>query len=156
MRATRRHLLKGFALLPGLAAPLAPALAAAIDDRTRFIVDTRLPGGKALAKLANAGGHQIAEPRGEIIAEFLGEKAGWLDGPAAMIGLTGYSEMVLMRDLARTGGRPMRYAARWGSRGAAPLINRKLDDPMTRLIASLQQAAPAQPRTQASSFLWIV
>lgn len=157
MKSTRRHMLKGLALLPGLAVPLTPTRAGtSLQPRVRFVVDRRLPGGKALAGLATAGGHDLAEPRGEIVAEFLGDKSRWLDGTAPLIGLTGYSEMVLMRDLARSAGLPMRYATRWGNADTAPLICRKLDEPTARLIASLQKAPAGQSRGGATSFLWLV
>lgn len=151
MRATRRTLLKGMTMLPLAGAPISPALAAMAP--ARFVVDARLPGGRALASFARNRGHDLAEPRGEIVALFLADKAGWLADPAPLIGLTGYAELVLMRDLARTSGRPMRYAARWGG-ADAPLISR-LDAPGLAFMTALHEAAakPRGPRT--GSFLWL-
>lgn len=155
MKPTRRTLLKGLAALPLAALPAAPLLAAG-GVPARFVTDGRLLGGRALAAFARGQGRDVTDPRGEIVALFMGRKTGWLaSGGAPIIGLTSYSDMVLMRDMARMAGRPMRYAAAW-SRMAPPLFDR-LDGAVARqLVTLLRTAAPARARGRASAFLWLV
>lgn len=155
MTPTRRSLLKGLAILPVAGVPLAGVVATAGREHAiRFVIDRRLPDGPALADFARRRGHALADPQGEIVALFLGAKAGWLKEQGMLIGLTGYSEMVLMRDLLRSVGRSMRYAAAFND-GNAPLADR-LEGRAAALVTALHAAPPSGPPRRSGSFLWLV
>lgn len=107
MTPNRRTLIKGFAALP--LAGLVNGAAAA--GGMRFVVDMRMPSAPALEARARSRGYELVDPRGEIVALFLGQGAGWLASGTPLIGLTGYSDMHLMRDIARSAGRSLRQVA---------------------------------------------
>ena len=153
MRMDRRRLLTGLAMLPVIGAPAAGLLGpgAANGNDLRLVADARLPGGRALAAVVREQGFPFIDPRGEIIAHFLGEGADWLRGPGPIIGLTSYTDMMLMRDVARQAGRPLRYAAARGR--AQPLVDR-LDPAQSSFVASLRDAPVS--RRQARAFIWLV
>jgi hypothetical protein len=154
MRSDRRTLLKGLAVLPLAGVPMAGFLTSKVARaRTiRFIADTRLPGAAALAATALRQGHAVADPRGEIVAHALAQGPDWLRADGPIIGLTSYTDMMLMRDLARAGGRPMRYAA-LATGNALPLVDR-LEGPEAAFVAALRDAPVRTGR--ASAFLWLV
>lgn len=154
MRADRRTLIKGLGLLPLAAMPAAVEVHArgAPADAIRFIADTRLPAARALAAAARRAGHEVGDPQGEIVAHVLGQGADWLAAPGPIIGLTSYTDMMLMRDLARGAGRPMRYAGAT-RRKAQPLIDR-LDGAEAGFLTAIARAP--SPIGQAGAFLWLV
>ncbi|MCW3834441.1 hypothetical protein ACFQ1E_04800 [Sphingomonas canadensis] len=154
MSADRRTLLKALSALPlaGLAGAGVPGAASA-QDAIRIVADRRLPGVAALASAARRGGHAVSDPGGEIVAHVLAQGAGWLRSGGPVMGLTSYTDMMLMRDLAREAGRPMRFAAAWNGGGAAPLADRGAEA-QAALIAMVRRRPP--PAGTASVFLWLV
>ena len=150
MRVDRRRLLAGLAALPVIGAPAAALVRPGMADSgaLRLVADTRLPGADALAAAARAQGLPFVDPRGEIIAHFLGEGAGWLRASGPIVGLTSYTDMMLMRDVARQAGRPLRYAAASGQ--AQPLVDR-LEPAQARFVAGLRDAPVS--RGQARAFI---
>lgn len=153
MRIDRRRLLTGLAMLPAIGVPAAGLLRpdTAEASELRLVADTRLPGAQALAKAAREQGLSFVDPRGEIIAHFLDEGADWLRASGPIIGLTSYTDMMLMRDVAREAGRLLRFAAASGQ--AQPLVDR-LEPAQSRFVTSLRDAPVA--RAQARAFIWLV
>ena len=153
MRVDRSRLLAGLAALPVIGAPAAALLRPDVADASalRLVADTRLPGAQALATAAREQGLPFVDPRGEIVAHFLGEGAGWLRAPGPIIGLTSYTDMMLMRDVAGQAGRSLRYAAARGQ--AQPLVDR-LEPAQAKFVASLRDAPVS--RRQARAFIWLV
>jgi hypothetical protein len=149
----RRRLLTGLAMLPVIGVPAAglsrPDMADGSD--LRLVADTRLPGARALAAAAREQGLPFIDPRGEIVAHFLGEGADWLRASGPIVGLTSYTDMMLMRDVAREAGRSLRYAAARGQ--ARPLVDR-LEPGQSKFVASLRDAPVS--RGQARAFIWLV
>lgn len=154
MRSDRRTVIKGFGLLPLATMPVAGALhaAGAQAGALRFVADERLPGARALAAAARRAGHEVGDPQGEIVAHVLRQGPDWLARRGPIIGLTSYTDMMLMRDLARGAGRPMRYASAT-QRKARPLIDR-LDGGEAAFLAAIARA-PSRAG-QAGAFLWLV
>jgi hypothetical protein len=154
MTPDRRTVIKGFGLLPLAAMPTAVAVHArgASAGAIRFIADTRLPAARALAVAARRAGHDVGDPQGEIVAHVLAQGPDWLAARGPIIGLTSYTDMMLMRDLARGAGRPMRYASAT-QRKARPLIDR-LDGAEAAFVAAIAHA-PSRAG-QAGAFLWLV
>lgn len=153
MRIDRRRLLQGLAVLPVLGAPAAALLQPRLRDGAapRFIADARMPGARALAATARGQGLAFADPQGEIVTYFLGEGAAWLRTPGPIVGLTSYTDMMLMRDLARQAGRLLHHAAiddRAGTPGDG------LGPAQARLVATLRDAPAA--RGQPRAFVWLV
>lgn len=107
MTPNRRTLIKGFAALPlaGLVNGAAHA------GGMRFVVDMRMPSARTLVVHAHDQGYELVDPRGEIVALFLGRGAGWFASGTPLVGLTAYSDMHLMRDIARSAGRSLRHVA---------------------------------------------
>lgn len=153
MQVDRRNLLAGLAMLPLIGIPAAGLLKASTADATgvRLVADLRFPGGQALALAAREQGLPLIDPAGEIIALFLGEGASWLRTPGPIIGLTSYTDMMLMRDVARQAGRSMHVAVADGQ--SVPLRHR-LTPSQERLLTSLRDAPVA--RRQARTFIWLV
>ncbi|MBN8818493.1 MAG: hypothetical protein J0I80_07220 [Sphingomonas sp.] len=154
MTPDRRTLIKGLGLLPLATMPVAGGLKArgAPAGALRFVADERLPGARALAVAARRAGHEVGDPQGEIVAHVLRQGPDWLTARGPIIGLTSYTDMMLMRDLARGAGRPMRYAS--AAQGKArPLIDR-LDGCEAAFLAAIARA-PSRAG-QAGAFLWLV
>lgn len=153
MQVDRRNLLAGLAMLPVIGIPAAGLLKAGAADASglRLVADLHFPGGQALALAARKQGLPLIDPAGEIIALFLGEGAGWLRASGPIIGLTSYTDMMLMRDVAREAGRSMHFAA---ADGQSVPLRARLTPSQERLLASLRDAPVA--RRQARAFIWLV
>jgi hypothetical protein len=61
-------------------------------------------------RAARAGGHTLADPQGEVVALLLAPHGRWLSANGMIVGLTGYSDFVLARDVLRGTSRPVRHA----------------------------------------------
>jgi hypothetical protein len=154
MKADRRSLLKLLSIVPLAAVPLAGLFRAEVAsaDVLRFVADDRFPEGKSLAAVAQREGYAVANPGGEIVSLFLGQGASWLADDGAIVGITSYTDMMLMRDLARNAGRRMRYASALA--GGAPALVDRLDGGEASFVASLR--SPTMQPGKASAFLWMV
>jgi hypothetical protein len=153
MQTSRRNILKSLGLLPIVGAPTVGLLRSsdALGSELRFVADERMPGGRALAATAKNQGLPCIDPRGEIVLRFLGSEEEWLRASGSIIGLTSYTDMMLMSDLARQAGRSLRFAA---GRGQARTLVDRLDVREASLVAAIQNT-PAS-RGQASAFVWLV
>ncbi len=154
MSPDRRTLLKALSLLPMAGVPIIGLFRSEIAraDTIRFIADARLPGGRTLAATARHQGHDVADPNGEIVAHFLGQGASWLKAGGSIVGVTSYTDMMLMGDLARGAQRPMRYAAALDDK-MSPLVDRLHSAEASFVIAL--RTPPVRPG-RASAFLWVV
>lgn len=149
---TRRDLLKGGAVLSLSALVATPENGWAAETRPRFVIDSRLPEASHLKRHAELSGHPCADPEGEVIALLAG-RPGWAGGSSLVIGLTGYVDYVLARDLFRSEGRRMRQVWQLGPSGKdlSDLGNGRTGGPLASLLGS-----PAAPtRRGATSFLWV-
>lgn len=149
----RRTLLKGAALLPvGQLAGAAP-IAAAGRERPRFIIDHRLPEADHIAARARAQGCPIADPEGEIIRLLLDRRDPWLSTSGSIIGLTGWSDLMLARDALRMAGRPLLHASALRGGREERLIGHK-DGRAGRTLASLLGGEEMRRLTRTTSFVW--
>lgn len=146
----RRDVLKGSAALAaaGLAG-MAPA-SARPGGPLRFIIDARLPEAARLAERARAGGHRLADPGGEIVSLLLARHADWLTGAGPIVGLTGYVDFALARDVLRSASRPIRHALALDGTAAAPGTT-----PAERALAALLGPSPRPAGARSTSFLWL-
>lgn len=150
----RRDILKGTAALGIGALAGMPRTSFAAGGGTCFIVDAGLPEAGALAVLANDGGHRIIDPRGEMIALLIGDAADLATTHNRFVGLSGYADFALARDMLRSNGRPIHHAI------ALDGISRKVvigagDDRALSLADSLLGSNSSRPRKGVTSFLWI-
>lgn len=154
MSTDRRTLLKSLSLLPLAGIPAAGIVwgDVARADTIRFVADNRLAGGRILARVAARQGQDVADPAGEIVAYFLGQGAPWLAAGGSIVGITSYTDMMLMRDLARGAQRRMDYAAALD--GKSPPLVERLDGPQAGFVAALR--TPSARPDRASAFLWLV
>lgn len=154
MKTDRRSLLKVLSVLPLAGLPMAGLFRSEIASAgvLRFVADERFPDGKRLAVAAIREGRDVTDPRGEIVAHFLGKNANWLESKQSIVGITSYTDMMLMRDLARSRGRKMTYAA--ALHGEAPALLNQLDVAHARFVTALR--SPTVVPGQASAFLWMV
>lgn len=149
---TRRDLLKSGALLPIAGLLAAPRDGWAAETRPRFLVDGRLPEAEHLRRHAKLSAHQCVDPKGEIIA-FLTSHPNWIADTAPVIGLTGYVDHALARDVFRTAGRRLRHVWQLGpSPGPEPA---QTSDRRRSLLATLLGSPTAHARLGPTSFLWI-
>lgn len=154
MNTDRRSLLKVLSVLPLAGLPMAGLFRSEIASAgvMRFVADERFPDGKRLAAAASREGRDVTDPRGEIVAHFLGKNANWLEGQQSIVGITSYTDMMLMGDLARSRGRRMTYAA--ALHGGAPALVNQLDETHAQFVTTLR--SPTVKPGQATAFLWMV
>ncbi|WP_194917457.1 hypothetical protein [Novosphingobium sp. NBM11] len=152
----RRDILKGGVTLGAVGLAGLPGLASALDlsGDPRFIVDGRLPEAPRLIARARAGGHTLADPQGEVVALLLAPHGRWLSANGMIVGLTGYSDFVLARDVLRGTSRPVRHAV---SLNGMAQMETTLDggNRTTRTLDALLGPAPWRENTRATSFLWL-
>lgn len=149
---TRRDLLKSGALLPLAGLLATPHGGWAAETRPRFLVDGRLPEAQHLRRHAELAAHHYADPEGEVIA-FLSSHPDWIADAAPVIGLTGYVDHALARDVFWTAGRRLRHVWQLGPfTGLEPAL---ASDRRRSLLATLLGSPSAQARPGPTSFLWI-
>ena len=153
---SRRDVLKaGMVLsLAGLAAPGTTSVAGASP---RFLIDSRLPEAAQLRRQAAAGGHPHADPYGEIVALLMNQPQ-WLARDTVLVGLTGYVDHMLARDVLRSAGRRVRQVWQLGPSGVpapAPAANAAIGAATDRAIAALLGTSCLPTRPGATGFLWI-
>lgn len=145
----RREILKGSLGLSLAGLGPVPALALQPGMAPRFVIDPRLPEAAALRRLAAAGGHPQADPAGEIVALLLADPR-WLAPATTLVGLTGYVDAMLARDLLRSHGRALRELRELGP-GARIGTNAPQQGPGGALLGP----AASGPRRGPTAFLWI-
>lgn len=159
--ADRRTFLKtasavgGTALLPAAAAASAHA---APGSRPAFIVDARLPRAGELGQRAAALGHRVLDPQGEMIALLLQHEAALIGPGRHLIGLTGYADFALARDLLRLSGHPIRHAAALGGPDGQRIVIRgsARDRAVLDALFAEHPSSFAPGRVaQATSFVWL-
>jgi len=152
-RIARRTLLKGAALLPvGHLAGASP-LPAAGRERPRFIIDHRLQEADHIAARARAQGCPVADPECEIIRLLLDRRDPWLSASGAIIGLTGWSDLMLAQDALRMAGRPLLHASALRDGKEERLIGRA-DSRAGATLASLLGGEDMRRPARTTSFVW--
>jgi len=152
-RIARRTLLKCAAVLSASQIAGTPALMAAGRERLRFIVDPRLPEAGHIAARAAMQGCAVADPKGEIIHLLMDPKQAWLTSQGSIIGLTGYSDLMLARDALRMAGRPLLYISALQGEQETVLLDRQASK-AGRTIASLLASPDMQRLSSSTSFVW--
>jgi hypothetical protein len=153
--AQRRDILKAASVLGGilLIGPIASARIAG-GSGFRFIVDARLPLGPRLASHAGLNRYRIVDPGGEMIHLLLDNAGTLLAQGGHIIGMTGYADFALARDLLRASGRPIRHAFVLSGAGILSTEIRG-NAREAKVLAELVQPAPPANRRQVTSFLWL-
>lgn len=157
--ADRRTFLKtasaagGTVLLPAAAAASACAVP---GSRPALIVDARLPCADELGMRAAALGHRVLDPQGEMIALLLRHEAALIGPGRHLIGLTGYADFALARDLLRLRGHPIRHAVSLGGPGGQRAVIRGSARDGAVLEALFSGTPSALGRdARATGFIWL-
>jgi len=149
----RRTLLKCAAVLPVSQLAGASPLTAAGRAQPRFIIDRRLPEADRIAARARARNCRVADPEGEIIRLLLDRREPWLSVSGSIIGLTGWSDLMLAQDALRMAGRPLLHASALRDGREQRLIDRA-DSRAGRTLASLLGGEEMRRLSRITSFLW--
>jgi hypothetical protein len=106
----RRDILKGGVTLGRPALRACPAWRCTRSLRRSALHRRWQTAGSPRLIAARAGGHTLADPQGEVVALLLAPHGRWLSANGMIVGLTGYSDFVLARDVLRGTSRPVRHA----------------------------------------------
>lgn len=151
----RRHLLKTAALLPaaGIATSggMLPGLAA---EHTRYIVDHRRPQAALLAAQARAANAAMFDPSGEIIALLIDPARRWLQSTGRTIGLTGYVDFALARDVLHHARNPVTHALAL-SGGRMTMVLGTPDTTAGDMLAGWAERINIVDTLRSTSFLWL-
>ena len=154
IQANRRNILKGGALLSLVGVTQAsPLMATPAHASMRFIIDQRLPEAPHIIARAQQASLPYFDPEGEIIHLLRTPNAGWLNGKGRIIGLTGYSDLILAADALRTAGKPLHYIAALNGEREQVLLNRATGKTGDALAALLHQPN-GQPLSRTTRFIW--
>ncbi|MPT47563.1 MAG: hypothetical protein E2598_03975 [Sphingobium sp.] len=154
LKADRRQILKGSALLSLLGATQAsPLMASAGHVPMRFIVDRRLPEAEHIIGRARQANIPFFDPEGEIIHLLRTPDAGWLKDKGRIIGLTGYSDLMLAQDALREAGKPLLYVAALTGNKEQVLLDRANGKTGEALSALLFQP-DGRPFARSTRFIW--
>lgn len=148
----RRDLLKGGILLSLAGLSTVPGTIWAAEPRLRFLIDRRLPEARHLRRQADLGTYPHADPQGEIIA-LLNGNPDWIGPGSLVIGLTGYVDYALARDVFRTAGRRMRQVWQLGPSSSCDLA--PAADTSPGFLATLLGTPSMPARPGPTSFLWV-
>lgn len=156
IKTSRRQILKGGALLSLAGLTQATPLMASAGQRasTRFIVDGRLPEAPHIIARAGRMNMPVFDPEGEIIHLLRTPGAHWLEGKGRIIGLTGYSDLMLAQDALREAGQRLLYVAVLDGECGHILLNQASGRTRETLTSLLHQPGALTGATRSTRFIW--